>query len=267
VDEKNLISNASETMNENSTEVKVEPGSTNESWLKRKKFHILLGIIGILAFSLLSTLEAWQKTKQQLDQKTNTLNWLAKEVHKPMRTQLEFANKMLEDYNYYKFLRTVYEAKDRDGLFQTLTIVYEESLRANISPWKTMSIIHQESGFNPYAVSQILKRDEDGNMRQVPCAYGLMQINYNAWKVEKGLTLKNIFDPRLNVRTGLEIYKEYLALANGDEFLALFYYNNGTDPKNPNHSYAPAVMNSKFMKLAVYHEPLEIERGTKGISQ
>src|SRR5690606_21947183 len=109
---------------------------------------------------------------------------LAKEVHKPMREELEFANKMLVDYNYYKFLKTVYEAKDREGLFETLTVVYEESLRAKISPWKTMSIIHQESGFNPYAVSQITKFLPSGEPYKAPCAYGLMQINYNAWKDE-----------------------------------------------------------------------------------
>lgn len=246
-----------------------EEPQKKEHWVKRHHSAIYLTIIGIFAFAWLGALEGWNKTELVLKRTTESLAWLAKEEHKPMREQLEFANKMLKDYNYYKFLKTVYESKDKNGLFDILTAVYEESLRANINPWETMSIINQESGFNPSAVSLIWKRDKNGNLEQVPCAYGLMQINYDAWKEEKGLTLKNIFDPRFNIRTGLEIYKYYLWVAKGDKFLALFYYNNGTamPPEKQNHDYAPAIMNSKFMKMAVNYEPIELEKGARGISQ
>lgn len=267
MDEQNLISNTSDNMNENMTEEGDE--QIKEPWLIRNKTKILFSIIGILAICLLGTLDSAYKTEKrlqhQLKQRTESLTWLAWE-HKRVRTERDFFAKVTEDVNYYKFIKTVYEGKDRDGFFETISIIYEESKRAGISPWETLSIVHQESGFNPSAVSMIWKRDKDGNMEQVPCAYGLMQINYNAWKDEKGLTPENRFDKRFNVRTGLEIYKYYLGLANGDKFLALFYYNNGPAPRNPNHSYAPAVMASRFMKMSVNYEPIELEKSI-GISQ
>jgi soluble lytic murein transglycosylase-like protein len=230
----------------------IEPGDKWEPWLKRNKFRVLLGIIGALAFVLFFTLVAWQKTKQQLDQRTNSLNWLAQGPHRKLREELEFTNRQFKDYNYCKFLKTVYEAKDKD-FFETLTIVYEESIRQKISPWDTLSIIWVESGFKQYISS--------------PSSHGFMQVNYNAWKDEKGLDMVNIFDKRTNIRVGLEIYKYYLGLAVGDKMLALFYYNNGTKPDNPNRDYAPAVMKSKYMKLAVNYIPIEQAEQSKGISQ
>jgi soluble lytic murein transglycosylase-like protein len=254
VDEQNFVNSALEIC-EPTTEVETEtidPRDTWKPWLKRNKFRILLGIIGALAFVLLSTLVAWQKTKQQLEQRTNTLNWLAQGPHKQLREELEFANRLLKDYNYCKFLKTVYEAKDKD-FFETLTIAYEESIRQEISPWDTLSIIWVESGFKQYISS--------------PSSHGFMQVNYNAWKDEKGLDMVNIFDKRTNIRVGLEIYKYYLGLASGDKMLALFYYNNGTKPSNPNRDYAPAVMKSKYMKLAVNYIPIEQAEQSRGISQ
>ena len=228
------------------------PGDTRGSPLKRNKFLVLLGIMGAFAFVLLSTLVAWQKTKQQLDQTTNTLNWLARGPHRQLREELEFTNKLLKGYNYLNFLKTVYEAKDRD-FFETLTIAYEESIRQEISPWDTLSIIWVESGFKQYISS--------------PSSHGYMQVNYNAWKDEKGLDMVNIFDKKTNIRVGLEIYKYYLGLAMGDKMLALFYYNNGTKQNNPNYDYAPAVMKSKYMKLAVNSIPKEQAEQSRGISQ
>jgi len=253
VDEQNIINGALEICEPSTkagTEI-IDPGDAWEPWLKRNKFRVLLGITGALAFVLLSTLTAWQKTKQQLDQRTNTLSWLARGPHRQLKEELEFTNKLLRDYNYYKFLKTVYEAKDKD-FFETLTIAYEESIRQEISPWETLSIMWVESGFKQYISS--------------PSSHGYMQVNFSAWKDEKGLDMVNIFDKRTNIRVGLEIYKYYLGLAAGDKMLALFYYNNGTKQSNPNHDYAPAVMKSKYMKLAVNYIPIEQAEQSRGIS-
>ena len=253
MDEQNFVNSALEIC-EPTTGVEtkmIAPRVTREPWLKRNKFRLLLGIMGALAFALLSTLVAWQKTNQQLDQTTNTLNWLARGPHRQLREELEFTNGLLKDYNYFKFLKTVYEAKDND-FFETLTIVYEESTRQAISPWDTLSIIWVESGFKQHISS--------------PSSHGFMQVNYNAWKDEKGLDMVNIFDKRMNIRVGLEIYKYYLRLAVGDKMLALFYYNNGTKQSNPNYDYAPAVLKSKYMKLAVNYFPIEQAEQPKGIS-
>jgi soluble lytic murein transglycosylase-like protein len=273
VDE-NLLLNASEATSENPTEVKVEPGSLVDPyverphWVKRNAVKILLGVICILSFSLLKVLDEYSKEHEVRVRVQTNLSWLAYQ-HRDVRNERDFYSKLTEDFNYYKFIKTIYEAKDKD-FFETISIIYEESKRADVSPWKTLSIAYQESGLNPYAVSQIWRKNYFGELEKVPCSYGLMQIYYDVWKDEKRLTKENIFDKRTNVRVGLEIYKYYFALANGNEYLTLFYYNNGTStpPEKQNHYYAPAVMNSKFMKLAVNYQPIEINIDkTKGISQ
>jgi len=242
----------------------IDPGSRKEPWLKRNIFKVLFGIIGILALCLLGTIESLTKIEQQLKQKTDNLRWLAFE-HQKARNERDFYAKLTKDYDYYKFVKTIYEHKDKD-FFETITIAYEESVKQKTSPWDTLSIMWAESGFDQHAVSKIWKVDkEDGQLKQVPCAYGLMQVNYNAWKEEKNLNLKNIFDKQTNIRTGLEIYNYYLRVAEGDKELALFYYNNGTAPQTPNYSYAPTVLRSKFMRMANY-EPITLEK-TQGITQ
>ena len=257
-----IINNASEIQTEVEQEI-IDPGSTKEPWLKRNKFKVLLGIIGILAVCLLGTIDSLTKTEQELKQKTESLRWLAFQ-HRDVRNERDFYAKLTKDYDYYKFVKTIYEHKDKD-FFETITIAYEESVKQKTSPWDTLSIMWAESGFNQYAVSQIWKMDESGFSKQVPCAYGLMQINYKYWKDEKGLNMVNIFDKNTNIKAGLEIYNYYLRVANGDKKLALFYYNNGTAPQTPNYSYAPTVLRSKFMRMATY-EPINIEK-SQGISQ
>jgi hypothetical protein len=275
VDEQIINNNASVEPTEVETEI-IDPGSTKEHWLKRNKSKFLLGIIGILTLCLLGTIETLTKTEQQLKQRTESLSWIAFE-HQKVRNERDFYSKLTKDYDYYKFVKTIYEHKDPD-FFETITIAYEESVKQNTSPWDTLSIMWAESGFNQYAVSQIWKVDKkDGQLKQVPCAYGMMQINKKYWEEEKGLTMSNIFDKKTNIRVGLEIYNYYLGIASRivsdpkeQKKLALFYYNNGTDPEKPNYSYAPIVMKSKFMKMAVNYEPIEpIEHGnvSKGISQ
>jgi len=248
----------------------IDPGSRKEPWLKRNIFKVLFGIIGILALCLLGTIESLTKIEQQLKQKTDNLRWLAFE-HQKARDERDFFAKLTKDYDYYKFVKTIYEHKDKD-FFETITIAYEESIKQKTSPWDTLSIMWAESGFDQHAVSQIWKTDERGYSKQVPCAYGLMQINYKYWKDEKNLNLKNIFDKETNIKTGLEIYNYYLGIASRvtsdpkeQKKLALFYYNNGTAPITPNYTYAPTVLKSKFMRMANY-EPITLEK-TQGITQ
>lgn len=258
MDEQIINNNASVEPTEVETEI-IDPGSTKEHWLKRNKFKFLWGIIGILTLCLIGTIDSLTKTEQLLKQRTENLRWLAFE-HRDVRDERDFYSKLTKDYDYYKFVKTIYEHKDPD-FFETITIAYEESMKQKTSPWDTLSIMWAESGFQPTAVSLIWKVDKkDGQVKQVPCAYGLMQVNYNAWKDEKKLNLINIFDKQTNIRVGLEIYNYYLGIAsrttsdpNEQKKLALFFYNNGvaTPEDKQNKSYAPTVMNSKYMKLGM----------------
>ena len=221
-------------------------GSISTKWVKKNAVKILLGIIGVLTFSLLSVVSDWNKEHTLRMRQVKNLKWLAYQ-HRDVREKRDFYFDLTKDLNYYKFIKTVYEGEDND-FFETITIAYEESLRQKTSPWTTLSIMKMESAFKQYAASY--------------CAYGLMQINYGFWKDEKNLTMQNIFDKWINIKTGLEIYNYYLKLAGGDKFLALFYYNNGTamPPSKQNHNYAPGVMKSKYMKLSMNWQPINVEK-------
>jgi hypothetical protein len=194
----------------------------------------LFGIIGVLIFSLLIVADLWTKNYTELTRKTNSLNYLANEFQR-VRTENEIINKIKKDRNYYEYLKAIYEQRDGD-FFETARLAYDISMEKGMNPFLTMSIIHRESAFNQFAQSN--------------CAFGLMQINFEAWKDMRGLDRSKIFDKRYNISHGLEIYKYYLRMANYDPWLALFYYNNGeaADPETANKAYPGVVMNSKFMK-------------------
>lgn len=248
MDEKKLSNNnASKLM---MSEDETDPDS-NKRFFKRVRLStkILCGIIVIISFSLIGVIRLYQNSNRQLLQKTSTLKWLAFQ-HRNVREENEYYKKFMENQDYLEFIRKIYEQKDKD-FFETATIAYNEAKKAEINPFLIMSIIHKESAFNQYIVSQITVTDENGLPKRVPCAYGLMQINYNAWKEDTDLNLdvNKIYDKQYNIEKGIYIYKYYLKIANGNYWQALYFYNNGTDPKNPNTAYSGNVMGSKFMKL------------------
>ncbi len=74
-----------------------------------------------------------------------------------------------------------------------------------------MSVIRQESGFNPVAVSKA-------------GAKGLMQIMDGT---ARDLNLQNVWDPRQNVMAGTRYLRQMLDRYDGDERMALAGYNAG----------------------------------------
>lgn len=89
--------------------------------------------------------------------------------------------------------------------------VHYESKRANLAPELVLALIEVESAFDEFAIS-------------VSGARGLMQI-MPFWLEEIGLSDKNLFKIRTNVRMGCTILRYYLDMESGNLTRALARYN------------------------------------------
>lgn len=100
---------------------------------------------------------------------------------------------------------------------ETIKIVYKKSIEYGFNPYLVMAIIQVESSFNPTAVSHA-------------GAYGLMQVNYSAWKDQLNIAFEKIFEKEYNIELGLKILKYYYDHAKGNIFTALSRYCTGDNP-------------------------------------
>jgi soluble lytic murein transglycosylase-like protein len=103
-----------------------------------------------------------------------------------------------------------YVADDRERI-DILRAVHYEANRAGLIPELVLAVIHTESRFDRYAISQA-------------GALGLMQI-MPFWLKELNQPDANLFDIGTNLRIGCTILKYYLDKENGDLRRALARYN------------------------------------------
>ncbi len=92
-----------------------------------------------------------------------------------------------------------------------LTAIHYEATRAGLDPQLVLGLIHVESGFNRYAISNVGAR-------------GLMQV-MPFWVRQIGNSQQNLLDLHTNLRYGCTILRHYLDIENGDLFRALGRYN------------------------------------------
>ncbi len=76
-----------------------------------------------------------------------------------------------------------------------IDIVYKKSQEYDFDPMLILGIIETESDFKPDALSS-------------KGAYGLMQVNYSAWKNELEIIPNRLFEIEYNIEIGLKILKE-----------------------------------------------------------
>ena len=100
---------------------------------------------------------------------------------------------------------------DRSYREELLTTVHYEATRAGLDPQMVLGLIHVESAFRKYAVSDAGAR---GYMQVMPF-----------WIKTIGLPEDNLFHLRTNLRYGCTILRHYLDVEKGDVFRALGRYN------------------------------------------
>jgi len=89
--------------------------------------------------------------------------------------------------------------------------IHYESSRVNVAPELVLALIEVESAFDEFAIS-------------VAGARGLMQV-MPFWLDEIGLSDKNLFKIRTNLRMGCTILRHYLDIESGNLTRALARYN------------------------------------------
>ena len=101
--------------------------------------------------------------------------------------------------------------EDVDKRVTLLRKVHAEATRAGLEPELVLAVIHVESYFDRFAVSDVGAR-------------GLMQI-MPFWLEEIGRPDDNLFDMQTNLRMGCTILRYYLDKEDGDLTRALARYN------------------------------------------
>lgn len=110
---------------------------------------------------------------------------------------------------------------------------------ASVSPDLLRSVMKQESGFRPCAVS------EKGAM-------GLMQLMETT---ASDFGIRNAFDPKENVTAGAKLMRQLINLYDGDLTLALSAYNAGSRRVDPSFGIPeiPETMDYVNKVLSVFH--------------
>ncbi|MCP4430029.1 MAG: lytic transglycosylase domain-containing protein [Gammaproteobacteria bacterium] len=100
---------------------------------------------------------------------------------------------------------------DPETRIDILKQVHYEAGRVNVAPELVLAVIEVESAFNEFAIS-------------VAGARGLMQV-MPFWLDEIGISDKNLFKIRTNLRMGCTILRYYLDMESGNLTRALARYN------------------------------------------
>lgn len=106
-----------------------------------------------------------------------------------------------------------------DAMRAMIGTAFREARRNGLDPVLVVAVMAVESGFNPLAQS------EHGAM-------GLMQVipRFHADKLLEGE--ESIFDPRVNIRLGARVLKEYILRAGNEQAGLQLYNGSASDPSN-----------------------------------
>tara|TARA_R110002110_G_scaffold3598_10_gene18417 strand:- start:2531 stop:3229 length:699 start_codon:yes stop_codon:yes gene_type:complete len=99
-------------------------------------------------------------------------------------------------------------------------LILRQAQETGVPPSLAMAVAHVESGFNPTAVS-------------AAGAVGVMQIMPQTGEGEFGVEEAALYDPRINIRIGVEFLRQLYLRYDRRWDLALSHYNGGTLKPGP----------------------------------
>jgi soluble lytic murein transglycosylase-like protein len=115
---------------------------------------------------------------------------------------------------------------------EAMPLVERSSYNNDLDPGLVLSIIHVESSWRPNSVSA---RGACGLMQLVPTSHPT--------RSGKVYTCKQLQDPKLNIRLGVESLRGWIDLADGDISLALCAYHSGVECfEDPHYHYVEKVV-------------------------
>jgi soluble lytic murein transglycosylase len=140
-------------------------------------------------------------------------------------THTYFLDLFKENGDFLSKFKFISKAIDKDLISsKTLNIedmfpdIYADTVKkvdSDIDPYLVLSIIRQESAFNPNASSHVGAR-------------GLMQLMpYTAKEVIGKVKLDQLYNPKTNITAGIRYFKKLLKRFNGNLIFALSSYNAG----------------------------------------
>lgn len=113
-----------------------------------------------------------------------------------------------------------------------------------LDPFIVLSIIRQESAFNPKAMSKVGAR-------------GLMQIMVPTAKKIASVSSRRLFDPTTNIKVGVKLFLNQIQRFDGDFELALASYNAGRLKVEDWQKRYPSKDKMLFLELIPYRETRE----------
>lgn len=122
-----------------------------------------------------------------------------------LKAQVDRANRVIEFSGRYGITA---------GLAAT---IFDVALAERVDPELAFRLVKLESDFNPRATSRV-------------GAIGLVQVMHStAVQFDRDVTRETLYDPRTNLRIGLQYLRRLIRSYNGDVRLALLAYNLGED--------------------------------------
>lgn len=194
----------------------------------KKIFKMYINVLFILSlsialFSMMFNIYLVRKVSSYLTYSEN----LTKKYSK-LKTDFDNTLKLLNFYlDVQKISALIKQFVNQDINYNITDIAFsivEESVKNNLDPYLMLAIIKTESSFNHKSVS---RKGAIGLMQLLPnTAY------YISEKVEDLFigSKKEIFDPVINIRLGVNYYRYLLNKFNGNEEIAIVAYNLG--PRN-----------------------------------
>ena len=122
-----------------------------------------------------------------------------------LRAQIDRANRIIEFSGRYDITASL------------AATIFDVALRERVDPELAFRLVELESGFNPRAVSRV-------------GAIGLVQVMHStAVQFDRKVTREQLYDPKTNLRIGLQYLRRLIRSYNGNVRLALLAYNVGED--------------------------------------